>query len=347
MRHLALLATAALGCLTLAGPAGADPLDRSRVPASARWLVHVDFESALRSQLVTRFLENPEIKLELDEGIAELREHTGLDPMKDLFGITMFGSVQDPEQSVFLLSTSSAVEGVLQMLPELSEGQVDVSIGLVDGFEVTSIRERGDSRGEAMFVHPVRSPDGTRTTMVAGKKPALLGEAIRTVRGQGTSLASAMDPSLAARPRASSFLFVATADGIDHLRGVKPASQVARLAQGIVFDLGEERNALVGSLALTAATPEDANNMGSVLQGAVALANLAGADEPEAKPFLEMLGQMDFRTSDRTVTVSFAYEVDMLLGLVEQMSDRHHGNHDVHHAGESDVRVEKKYEFEY
>ncbi len=344
MRRFTLLALAGL---TLATPGLADPLDRSRVPASARWLVHFDIEAALRSKLVGSFLENPEFRAELDEGLAEIRQRTGLDPMKDLYSITMFGEVQDPERGVLLLSTSSAAEGALSLLPELSEGEVEVSLGLVDGFEVTGIGEPGGK--DRMFVHPVRSADGLRTTFVAASDTTELGRAIRTVHGQGTSLAAATQPSIAARPTAGSFFFAATADGLSQLEGIKPASQVARLAQQIVFDVGEQRNSLVGNLSLTAATKEDANNMASVLQGGIALLNLAASDEPEAEPFLDLLSQLGFQTVDRTVSVSFAYEVDTILRLIEEVAGHGQVVYEVDADGDDEVilRTDKRYEFEY
>jgi len=329
--------------LALASPALAEPLDRARIPAAARWLVHVDLEAAVRSQLFQRMLQNHEIRAELDEGLAEMRAKIGIDPLEDIHSITLFGISPDPENAVAIISASSSIDTALAMLPQMSD-EIDVHLGTIDGREVYSI---GDPHGdETWFVHVIRH-DGAQRTLVATHRREDLGAAIDVIGGRSASLASARQPAIAARPGPGSILFAATADGLGGLAGLKPASQVARLAQSVVFDLGEHNRAIFARLGLRAATFEDATNMTQILQGAMALVNLATAQEQELAPFRDVLSSLRFETIDTTVRVDFSYDVDALLAILAELEGIDWDDSD----GEVRIRERKQvkddYEFEF
>lgn len=99
----------------LAAPALADGLDKARVPARARAVLHVDVEALLASQLV-RELEkvDPDVKLDFDLGEHEpLLE--GVRPLQDVRSVTIFTADAASERFGAVVRTSDKADALLQV----------------------------------------------------------------------------------------------------------------------------------------------------------------------------------------------------------------------------------------
>jgi hypothetical protein len=82
----------------------AAPLDLKTVPAGSRWLVHLDVDGMRASPVVTKFYDetvanNPMVLQVLDRFAA----NWGMDPRKDLHGLTMFGEKIAPHHGVLVV----------------------------------------------------------------------------------------------------------------------------------------------------------------------------------------------------------------------------------------------------
>jgi len=95
---------AAAAVLTMAGSAGAAPLDEARLGADAKWVAHVDFD-ALRGSTTVRAVAGPWLATErVRRELAKIRETVGLDPAEDLHSVTFYGPEPVEGRGVALLS---------------------------------------------------------------------------------------------------------------------------------------------------------------------------------------------------------------------------------------------------
>jgi hypothetical protein len=138
--------------------------------------------------------------------------------------------------------------------------------------------------------------------------------AARVLRGQEPSHARA-GTALVLAPARGSFLYVA-ARSLPHIKDT-PASRVLELSQGIQIDLGEAGGFLRAHLGLTAASPQDAFDIGSLVSGMISLARLAGSELGEA---VELLSGLRTTTLGSQVQLDFEFEVARLLEILEELN---------------------------
>ncbi len=97
---------AALALVMVWGACGsAEPLDYRRVPADAKWLVHVDI-SAINSgdvsqKISARWRQLPATR----QVLQQLRWMTGVDLSKDLEGITVYGRNYEQHRAVTIFQS--------------------------------------------------------------------------------------------------------------------------------------------------------------------------------------------------------------------------------------------------
>ncbi len=296
-------------CLTLslalsAAPLGAVELERAHVAADARWVGHFDVQAFQQTTLWQRMSQQEEIALELASGLEEVRQELGLDPLRDVLSVTVYGH-GDEEDGIVLLETTGAVDHAIERFSQ----EPDYRHLSHRGLDVHSWSDEG-------FVHVVSRADGRRLVLIA-PDPDKLVEGVRVVEGQSPSLAANPAPRVTARPMAGSFAFLAAADGIPGLGEIDPASQVASLATGLVLDVGESAGELFARAAVRTADVQGALDLADVFDGLVALGRLALSSQELPPEVPAVLRALHVEARGNEVWVEFRYGVDRLLELLE------------------------------
>ena len=307
-------------CLLLAPAAAAGGLQKSRVPAGARWLVHLDVEAMKRSKLyeVVHEASGENGTNEMDEGLEHVRMFAGLDPTMDFQSVTLFCSGATPESCVAVFSGNAKIDTALEKLRTLAS------------YHTTPVGNRalhtwGDGH-ETWYAWARRTEGSDERVVVASQDEDEVVREIGLLEGNGETLASASRPSIAARPSAGSILFAAAGENLRELGEVHPVSAVAKLAQAIEVDVGEERGDLRVHVGLDAHSPEDAQRIHQVLQGAVALVGLAGVEHEEMAAKLQPLVEaIRLGVSNTRVDADFRYGVQALFDSLKSLDD-HHGD---------------------
>jgi hypothetical protein len=286
--------------------------------------VHLDVEAMKRSKLyeVVHEASGEGGTNEMDEGIEHVRMFAGLDPTMDFQSVTLFCAGQSPETCVAVLAGNAKIDAALEKLRTLAS------------YRSTSVGNRalhtwGDGH-DTWYAWVKRSEGSDERVVVASQDTDELVREIALLEGNGETLASASRPSIVAKPSAGSILFAAAGENLRELVDVHPVSAVAKLAQAIEVEVGEERGALRVHVGLDAHTPEDAQRIHQVLQGAVALVGLAGVEHEEVATKLQpLVDALRLSVSNTRVDADFRYDVQALFENLKSLDDHGDGTGDL------------------
>jgi hypothetical protein len=294
-----LLATA------LAAPASSDVLDKARVPARARALVHVDVEALLASQVVRELEQaDPDMKIDFDLGEATPLLK-GVRPLQDVRSVTLFAV--DPQQERFgvVLRTSDKADALLKVAIATDAYEL---VPLA-GWQVHSWKD-----GEQRVFGAVVPLQGTGDRLVLMSNDAdLMGAGIAALDGSGKTLKGRGQGQLAARPEPGTILFLASDISLAELSREDPTSSVARLVQGGVLQLGEVQGEVFANMAVVTESPEDALRVQQVMQGVTALASLVSEEAEQGQALQRLVGALRFHTTGSQLFAEFRYELTSLI----------------------------------
>ena len=293
-----------------AAPAGqTTPLNRGWVSARAEWVVHVDAE-AWNASTIGRFVMDHAEKFDLDlDELEDFERETGLDPLTDLLGVTVYGwGAGDQEQVVVVAVTTAKADEALARLEESGESRT-LFIG---GSEVHTVPGNGE-----VLVHLRPAARADRRVAVVSEQEETLAHALAVIEGREAALTVGPKPALVA-PRTGSFIFVA-ASCIDDLPDVQAASEVMRLAEACVIDLGEHEGLVQAYGTASAANTEDAGNITQIIRGILALGALMFDREGEMAPLRALVDATDVQTHDNRVTVGIRFPIEGVVEALEAM----------------------------
>jgi len=304
------LTTALIFC---APSAPTSDLDLSLVPADTPFLVHLDVRALLGSELVTQGLAGAGMGVDDLSQLGDLQEMTqalGVNPIQDLYSVTVFSSGAATDQGAALIRTSAKLDAVLEMVRQSGE----LRVGRLEGHDVYGLDEA------LAYVHPGKDA-GERLLVLTSDEEQLWG-AIQVLEGHAPSLASARAARLSIpETPPGTFLAVEVGDVLSELtREVgEPASRLARLVGGVSLAAGEQQGKLFVDLALETASEDQARQVSDIVRGLSALVSLVGADEipPLAQ---ELLGAV--RSSTEGARVRFHFE-RASKSLIEDLRELH------------------------
>jgi len=286
--------------------ARADALDKRRLPAEVRWFAHLDIESLGRSTLAQVLREQDVDPLAEVEELTEL----GLDFQRDLRSATVLSFGAPEAEPVILLSGTAKLDGAIAKLAARPEHRLET----LEGRSVHAWVD-GDEAFYA-WVGP-NGPSGSEGRLVVqSSSRAQLALALAVIEGKAPNLAAAEKPAIAHSPSVGSILFIATTTELPGLDQLEEASAIVRLAQSVVFDLGEAREALYADLFLGTKTEEEAQQLQAVMQGALAMLALMQPADPasdEARALREFTSSFRFTTQGKLLRVDFDIPVRLLL----------------------------------
>ena len=298
----------ALGSVFLALPALADELEPAYVPAESRFVLHFDMEAFLETELWQIVSEEKELMNEIEvDGLQEFRDEFGLDPLEDLYSITVFGSKIEDGSGTIIAVTSDRIEDAIGRL-SLEEGYERFQEG---GMVLHSV--------EGTYAHVMERRDGRRVVVVGEERGEVL-SAASVVQGHARSLSDGQG-ALNPRPAAGSIVHLSAIDfsGLDEF---EPASQVFGLAQGIQFDFGEAGRSLFANVTVDTDTPEAALDIADTVEGLMALARLALRNQNEVPSEVRgLLSSVRVNTGGNSVTIDFEYGTRALFDLVRSLED--------------------------
>lgn len=305
--HLALGALALLGTTLSAGELRPD-----RVPAEARWLVHVDVD-AFRNTTLWHLLESGafgDAKADLDEGFAEMRREFGIDPLRDVHSITVYGLSDDEDEAVAMIEASDRIDQALERV------QKEPGYRAVRSGDLTVHAWGDDDQTFFAYVHP----EGDRRTVLFSNQSARITDGIRMLYGQGASLRSSAT-GIAARPRQGSVAFLSAGNDVPGMDWIQQQSSVAGLLRGLTVDAGELSGRLYVTATAVTDDVEQATQVRSVVDGLRALALLGAGAAGVEMPLLvrDLIDAVSVQQRNREVVVGFEFDTGALVQELQKL----------------------------
>jgi hypothetical protein len=321
MRTTPIVLTAALilpaASLTTSAPPG--DLEPKRLPRDTQWVAHLDLDALRGGDLGRELLKAAQQAMDSAEddsnamdGIKQLRTELGIDPLVDVKSITVYGSgsAGKPMLQVTTTAKGAAVLDRLRKEPNYS----------VTAFNDHELHSLGDGdEGTYIVLEPLGDDE---QLFVVGEDADRVIDQIRRLHGQVDSLAEAEDSGLMARPSPSSFLFVASAIPVDQVAGIEPVSGLTELVRGGVLELGESEGHLQLTLAVKTASTQDARRLTAVVQGGLALLELALADQPMGDTITEILGGISFVQDKSSLSLSIRCPAEEIGHIIQEALDQ-------------------------
>jgi hypothetical protein len=306
-----------LACCLVAAPVFAAPPPIKHVPSDAKWVVHVDVDALLRSQ-VGEFIGREFLDPKFNKVAADLRKQFDLElDWRKIHSLTAYGSDSDFEH------LQDKKNGVL-----LVESELDIADALDRVLE--KVGAGGGAPFKKLQVEPfavygnndvVGTPVGEHLFILARSRELL--ESAR--RGLATKAGGGKVATTApAKAEASAgFLTVLLSDTQAMGAALPPQARVLKDTQGVRVVAGEKAEHVFVNASLEAKDSDVAQQLQQMLQGVIAFAQMTQTENQD----LQQLSQSaKIGGTDNMVTVDLQMPVkDAIAKLGKTQQKKHRG----------------------
>lgn len=302
--------------LVLAGlawtlPLWAGPVDLESLPASTRWIAHLDVERFNASACGIAFqdllkLNGGDVKL---EAVAAL---FSVHPLRDLTGITVVGNSGRQEDAILLVRGKLPAE------------KLTAIVRAIDGYSAERVG------GKTLHHWPAKEKGkGPKTVyacfaqidqVVLGPSRDRVVEALDTLSGRRPGLKA--DTFSQWQVAEGDFIALAAAEGLRQLEGVHPQAAVMKKVDHFFVAFGEEGADLLGQVALVAEDEETVHQIAAMGHGMIAFAQMSADKNPELARFAQ---QLKLTVDGMRVGLDFRYPVADLKSLLAREMVRQQG----------------------
>ncbi|HOW85664.1 MAG TPA: hypothetical protein P5119_00715 [Candidatus Aminicenantes bacterium] len=302
MKKTALLIAALLAlALFWAVPAFPGTVPASIVPEGAKWVVHLDMEKFVATDLFS--LLNKDGKLEIKN--RDLERWFKIDVPKDITGVTVFGLGPGDDKVVFAVAGRFDKAGIISQFKKAEEHQ-ETAYGAYILYSI-------DDDECGAFVND--------NLVVFSEGRAAVEKVLDTAGGKARSYeGSALSAWLKDVPQ-TAFISGALPDlgGLSREIG---RSKILEKASGLFFMAQEKKEVLQVRLQVTADSPESARSMADVAQGLVAMAKLSEG-QPDAAMIASLLEGIKFGVDGKVFKLEFERPAKEIAEMITKGSGFH------------------------
>lgn len=300
-----------LMALTSSGAVAA-PLDPSRLPADAKWVIHFDMAALQASGLLEDVgglfpagLEPARAQLQ------KIEDNIGIDPTRDVLNVTVYDTRFAGKDGVMLIDVNDLDAG--RLIEQLKERRPDHLASVHEGQTIYSwTMERGRD-GEHVI-----SGTTYRNTIVLSRSKTHVTDAIGLLAGRGRTIAA---DSPLARKAGSGTIALGRAVGMDEVK-TPFNSQIIREARSLSVAAGSADDELFFEGAMVASSPDVAKQCRAVVEGFRGIAALNAPDETARR----LVSALMISTEGATVTAQWRASRDDILSAIEtQLNKRGRG----------------------
>lgn len=294
--------------LLSAAAAWAGPVNPRAISGQAKWLVHVDVEQLVGSTFGARVVAEARAR-GAEAKLAAFEAVFSFNPLRDLKSVTLYG-------------------------PEFIHGcGVALIHGNFDRERLLTLLRANDVYSEATYENQtlyrwVDDKSGKKMTgtfygadlAVVSEQQALVEQALDVLKGKADNL-TVTKGFLAAQmaPPAGTWCVVA-AERFAAVAANQPKAAVLQKAEALAATLGQNGPDVVFSAQLMTGTPEIALQVQQILQGLVAIGQLAADQHPDAAAIAQ---RVRIAPAGKSVGVSVAYPVDELFAVMKKKCERY------------------------
>lgn len=325
----------ALPLLVLTAPqfASASPLDPARVPAEAKWVIHVDLSALAETELAQRVREK---RPQVVEGVRQwFQKRYGIDPREDLDSLTMFSETYESHTGTMILKAGYDRQKVQSDL-EAKEGVeteswMDHTLYTINKEKMEAQKQQqGDPAGRQPQEKggPEKQDDRWRDhaitlvlvddqTVIFASSAERAKEGVELLKGNYPSLKGKRGTLLDELPEGAILYGAAIKlDSISQREGIFP---ILRQHERIVWAIGQQNGEVYDTLTLVAQSPQVAEQMKTMAEGFVAFCNVWAADN---ETLSKLVKATEVSIDDRTVHVEWRGETGDVVAALEEIRQR-------------------------
>ena len=283
--------------LALSASAFGGSLQKNEVSHDANWIVHADFESFNKSR-IGRLIRAELISQPDEEKLKSFATVYSFHPLDDVRDVTVYGKGKDKEKAVALIDGKFEEEKLIAVVrmnaehKEIPYGDIKLHRWLHEE------KKKGEVKTQMMYGGILK---GRLVVMSSGLDAVK--QAVDVLKGSAEN-AAGRSFNLEAQTTSGVF-FQAMATGVGKIVGKQQGAAVLRKTDELGLAIGENADKLYCSLGLSAKTAAVAENVKKMLDGLIALALLAGKDQPKLAEFAGYL-----KPSCEGNTVRLRFEMD-------------------------------------
>ena len=261
------IATALL--LSVAGTLSAAPISKSQVPADSKWVMHLDMNQFASTETCRLLAAGKSDSRRFQSMLAHYRNLLGVDPLKDIASLTLFGNEVTGNRGVALISGSLNAKQISKQFSSYPQYSTKKNGKLT----VQSWLDKGSSKPLWASFY------SSRQLILASDEFSLLNSAW-VLDGEKPNLSSSKMTSLpfpAVQP--GSFLTAVTKG----FCGTSPTqAMILRNTESANLQLSETSGIVDGVVLLNADSPETAIQIQQILNGLMISSGFADPDSPLA-----------------------------------------------------------------
>ncbi len=298
MRIVGIALAAFLG---LAAIGRAEPLELKQVAADAKWLAHVDVDAMRESIVVQKaYHKCMEMHKDAEKRLDKIHELLGVDPRKDLHGVTVYG--KDLEKHHGVLIVHADVDQ--KLLLEKAQKAPDHKVAKYGSYEIHSwTRKHGKESHTAFgtFFKP--------NVLVFARSEAAIQGALDVLDGKSPGITDQKSPLAGRVPPGATLIVRASAVG------PQVKCPILKDADSFRLTLGENKGESFYRGRLTMKSPEAADQVKAVVEGFKAMVGLTHGSDAAA---MKLVGAIKVTTQDKTVRVAWSAPAEEVWTAIEK-----------------------------
>ncbi len=270
IKHPFILVCAATFLAIFTAPLLAAPLSKNQIPADSKWVIHLDMTQFAASQTCKLLLSSQSEGKRFKSMLQHYQALLGIDPLKDIAALTLFGNEVTGSRGVALINGSLNPKQITKQFSAYPK-----YLTKKNG-RVTLHTWTDKTTGKPIWASFYNS----KQLLLASDEYSLLNTAW-VLDGEKPNLGTSKTPILPfPAPQAGNF-FTAVTTGFS---GTTPTqAMILRNTQSANMQLGENAAMVDGVVLLNADSPESAMQIQQILNGLIVSAGFTDADSPLAQ----------------------------------------------------------------
>jgi hypothetical protein len=279
----------AIGFLIGTLTAQSGTLPDSQVSASAKWVIHLNIERFAPSQTCQILRRDKEGGGGFQALLVHYRNLLGVDPLKDLTHVTLYGEEMSGSRGVALISGSMSPKTVIQRLSSYPK----YSTKTVGKRTFHRWKDRtGAAELNACFY-------SSRLLIIGSDEPSVV-SALQILNGSQPSLSDRKTPALPLPPPSEGVFLTAVTKGYAGSPQEPLKALILRNTDSAVVQIGERKGIVDAGIVLTAVSPDAAFQIHQILNGLMLSASLA----EDASGLAKLAALSEVTRQGRTVSLS-------------------------------------------
>ncbi len=292
--------------------ARAEPLNLAQVSGDAKWVGHLDVDALRASTVVNKaWKKGLEIRKDAQARLDKLREKIGMDITKDVHGVTAYGKEPGKETGVLIVHAKLDQKFLL----DKAEKAPDHKVEKFGAYDLHSWTAKHHGKTRTVWGAFYKSD---RLVFASGMDE--LKDALQVLEGKSPGAGDS--PLHGDVKPGTTLLFRAT--GLRKF-DLSKKCPFAKYVEAFRFSMGENDGKSFFSAKVVAKNEEAAEDLGEVVEGFKALADLHVGDDAKAKKLVDAL---HVTTHGKALSIHWTASANEVWNMVEKHAKwlaEHHG----------------------